>query len=126
MVIVPFVNRKQQKGGIIMKNGKLAVLAIVAVCSLSSAGEAFARGGAGPGQGAGIRLQKRDGSCLTNSAAAKTQSKTGQQMRNGSGMNGAGASQGTGQGAMRRLGPGDGTGNAARPLDGTGYGSPAR
>lgn len=109
-----------------MKKGKLAVLAIVAVCSLSLAGEVFARGGAGPGQGAGIRLQKRDGSCLTNPNAARTRAQSGQQLRNGSGMNGAGAGQGTDQGAMRRLGPGDGTGNATRPMDGTGYGSPSR
>ncbi len=107
-------------------NGKrMALLALVAVCSLAFAGEAYARGGGWGGrQGAGIRLQKRDGSCIRNQTNAQT--RNGRQPRNGTGMYGAGAGQGTGQGAMRRLGPGDGTGNATRPMNGTGYGSPAR
>ncbi len=112
-----------------MRGKKLALLALAAVCAISFGGEAFARGGGGPvgfggGQGAGIRMQKRDGSCIRNTTA--TRAGGGQQLRNGAGMKGAGAGQGTGQGAMRRLGPGDGTGNTKRPMDGTGYGSPAK
>jgi hypothetical protein len=130
MVIETSFCRKQKKGGIIMKSRKLALAAILAVCSISFAGEAFARGGggAGGGQGAGIRMQKRDGSCLQNSAAtrSRTKTQTKQQLKDGSGMNTGSSRQGTGQGAMRNLGPGDGTGNATRLMDGTGYGSPAQ
>ncbi len=61
-----------------MKSRKLALAAILAVCSISFAGEAFARGGggAGGGQGAGIRMQKRDGSCLQNNVNNKTRTNT--------------------------------------------------
>jgi hypothetical protein len=127
MVIETSFYRKHKKGGIIMKSRKLALAAILAVCSISFAGEAFARGGGG-GQGAGIRMQKRDGSCLQNSTATQTKTKTQtrQKLQDGSGANTGSTRQGAGQGAMRNLGPGDGTGNATRPMDGTGYGSPAR
>ncbi len=110
-----------------MNGKKLAILALAAVCTIVFAGEASARGGGwGAGQGAGIRLQKRDGSCIRNTAQTPTQTRAGQQLRNGAGPNGAGAGRSAGQGAMRKLGPGDGTGNATRPMDGTGYGSPAK
>jgi hypothetical protein len=109
-----------------MKNGKMAVFAVLAVVAISFAGEAVARGGAGAGggQGAGIRLQKRDGSCVQNSTS--TQTRATQQLQNRSGVNSGTTRQGAGQGTMRKLGPGDGTGNATRPMDGTGYGSPSR
>ncbi len=113
-----------------MRTGRMALLALVAACSLSWAGEAYARGGAGGGQGGGMRLQKRDGSCINNQTMTQTQtrqqSQSGRQSINGVGANAGVTRQGMGQGAMRQLGPGDGTGNAVRPLDGTGYGAPAR
>ncbi len=107
-----------------MINGKLAVGVLVAVCAFSLTGEASARGGAGGGRGMGIRAQKRDGSCIRNITATRTQ--TRQQLRDGSGVGADTARRGTGQGAKRRLGPGDGTGNAVRPQNGTGYGSPLK
>jgi hypothetical protein len=123
-----FLLQNDKKGGITMKRKKLAVLAFLTVCALSFAGEASARGGAGAGggQGAGMGLQKRDGSCIRNSTATQTQTQTRQRLQDGSGTNSGTSRQGPGQGQMRQLGPGDGTGNATRPMDGTGYGSPAK
>lgn len=92
---------------------------------ICAAGEAFARNA---GQGAGQQL--RDGSCITNQTSTKTQTMQQDRLRDGSCLNTSGAasrsaSKDINQGQMRRLGPGDGTGNVTRPLDGTGYGSPS-
>ncbi|HMN01757.1 MAG TPA: hypothetical protein PKC17_03215 [Geobacter anodireducens] len=102
----------------------LAVAVMVAAGALALGGEAMARGGRGPmaGQGTGDRLQLRDGSCLSSTAtAASAATSSRQQLRDGSGT--GTARQGVGTGAMRRLGPGDGTGNVTPPQDGMGYGS---
>ncbi|MGA7828709.1 MAG: hypothetical protein WCA04_13670 [Geobacteraceae bacterium] len=109
-----------------MKSNRYAVYGVVALCALALSGEAFAAGG----QRGGARL--RDGSCLRTSGMMQTQTKTQtqtkaqsrQQLRDGSGGGVPAAGMAAGQGQMRQMGPGDGTGNATRPLDGTGYGSP--
>jgi len=131
-----------------MNRTKLAALVITAIgCALVYGGDASARGGGGSGQGA----QLRDGSAVKTktqtSVQTKTQAKTqtqtkaqvktqtkdqtktkamkGQNLQDGTG---AVSPQGVGtagQGQMRRLGPGDGTGNTVPPKDGTGFGSPA-
>jgi hypothetical protein len=120
----------QKKGGSTMKVKKLAIAALVVICSISFSGEVFARGGggAGGGKGAGMRLQKRDGSCLQNSTTTqvRTRAQSQQQSQTGSRLNSGSTRRGAGQGARRTLGPGDGTGNTTRPMDGTGYGSPAK
>jgi hypothetical protein len=103
-----------------MNSGKIAVAGVVAVCALAMAGEVFSAGGQ--------RLQRRDGSCLKTSTSTSTQTRTQtqgrQRLQDGSGSGGAISGAGAGQGQMRKLGPGDGTGNITRPMDGTGYGSP--
>jgi hypothetical protein len=105
-----------------MKSSKYAVYGVVALCALALSGEAFAAGGQ--------RMRQRDGSCLRTSTSTKTQTKTQtksqtrQQLQDGSGASATATGMGAGQGQMRQLGPGDGTGNVTRPLDGTGYGSP--
>lgn len=104
-----------------MKTKKLAITMILALSVASLGAEAFA---VGPGGGG---LRKRDGSCV------RTSIQTSQQVRNRTatktslqkGTAKGAAMKGTAQGQKRRLGPGDGTGNVTRPLDGTGYGSPA-
>jgi hypothetical protein len=128
MVIVIFLSEVKQKGEITMNNKKSAFIAVAALCVLAIAPETFAAGRGGGGQGVGQRLQKRDGSCIRNAVTTRSQTKTQtrQQLQTGSGEAAATAPQGNGAGAMRRLGPGDGTGNATRPMDGSGYGTPAR
>jgi len=108
-----------------MNSSKYAVYGVVALCALALSGEAFAAGGQ--------RARQRDGSCLRTSTSMKSQTKTQaqtnlqsrQQLRDGSGGGVSAAGTAAGQGQMRQLGPGDGTGSATRPLDGSGYGSPA-
>lgn len=107
-----------------MKRANLAVVVISAmVCAMAFGGDALARGGGG-----GLRL--RDGSCVKNQTAVSTQTKTQvRTMKRQRLLDGNAATSGVtqqGQGNMRRLGPGDGTGNITPPLDGTGYGSPAK
>lgn len=109
-----------------MNSRKLTMGAIAAICAFSIAGEACARGGMGGGRGMGIRARQRDGSCIRNSIASQTQTQTRQQLRAGSAVNTGVSRQSAGQGQRRQFGPGDGTGNATRPLDGTGYGSPSK
>lgn len=104
---------------------KTIICALSAAFILTAGSELFARDA---GMGTGQRL--RDGSCLT------TQTKTAQKLQTmdkirlqDCTLTKTGtpkmSSKDFGQGQMRRLGPGDGTGNTTRPLDGTGYGSPA-
>ena len=108
-----------------MKRTNLAVVVISAmVCALAFGSDAMARG-----EGMGLRL--RDGSCVKNQTTTSTQTKTQiktmkrQRLQDGSATTSGVTQQGAGQGRMRRLGPGDGTGNVVPPMDGTGYGSPA-
>lgn len=108
-----------------MNSSKYAVYGVVALCALALSGEAFAAGGQ--------RSRLRDGSCLRSSTMMKTQTssqvqtktQSRQQLRDGSGGGMSATGAAAGQGQMRQLGSGDGTGDAIRPLDGTGYGSPA-
>ncbi len=51
-----------------MKNRKMVVWGMALACGLTLGGEAFARGGAGQGQGSGDQLRLRDGSCLTTTS----------------------------------------------------------
>lgn len=104
---------------------KTVICILSSIFIIAAAGEVFARN---DGMGSGQRL--RDGSCTTTQSKTTqnlqsmdrqriqdcTNTKTGVPKMN---------SKDLGQGQMRRLGPGDGTGNTTRPLDGTGYGSPA-
>lgn len=103
---------------------RLVVTGILAAAFIISAGtEVFARNA---GQGSGQRL--RDGSCLTTSTVpTSTQTKILQQdrLRDGSCLTRTGTDGTTVQKQGRASGPGDGTGNTTRPLDGTGFGSPA-
>jgi hypothetical protein len=101
-----------------MKIRKIAIAGVVAVCALAMAGQAFSAGGQ--------RLQRRDGSCLKTSTSTSMQTKTQvrQRLQDGSRSGVTTSGAGAGQGQMRKLGPGDGTGNITRPMDGTGYGSP--
>lgn len=103
---------------------KSVVTSILAAAFLISMGsEVLAREA---GQGAGQRL--RDGSCITApTSPTSTQTKIMQQdrLRDGSCLTQNGTGGSSAQGRGRQLGPGDGTGNATRPLDGTGFGSPA-
>jgi hypothetical protein len=107
-----------------MNSNKYAVYGVIALCALALTGEAFAAGGQ--------RARQRDGSCLRTSTMMKTQTQTQaqtktqsrQQLRDGSAVGVSTSGVAAGQGQMRQLGPGDGTGNETRPLDGTGYGSP--
>ena len=90
-----------------MKRGCLILIAFAAAAAVVSGGDAVAKGG--KGKGGGDRL--RDGSCLTSTtapASAATAVKAAPAKK----------------GQMRKLGPGDGTGNVVPPQDGTGYGSP--
>ncbi len=100
------------------------VTGILAAAFIISAGtEVFARNA---GQGAGQRL--RDGSCLATPAVqTSTQTKILQQdrLRDGSCLTRTGSAGTAVQGQGRTPGPGNGTGNTTRPLDGTGFGSPA-
>lgn len=113
-----------------MNSRNMAIEVLAIICAFTFAGEVYARGGAGSGGGGGMGLRMRDGSCIRASSTTQTKkqmsSQTRQQLRDGSGANIGTPRKGAGQGQMRQLGPGDGTGNVTRPLDGSGYGSPAK
>ena len=108
-----------------MNSKAIVTVALAAACVLSLGAEAFAAGNkaqmGGQGTGKGIRL--RDGSCLTStttstsSTSSTSATQTRQQLKSATGTT-------SGVGQMRRLGPGDGTGNTVPPMDGTGYGFP--
>jgi len=109
-----------------MNKNLLKIVVLVAVCALTLGGEAFA----GKGGGGGAKsVQTKTATKLQTQSQLKTQSKlqtqSRQQLKIDSGDT-LTTSQGTGKGSMRKLGPADGTGLEPRPLDGTGYGSPAK
>ncbi len=62
-----------------MDGRKVIVWGVALACGLAIGGEAFARGGAGQGQGGGDQARLRDGSCLTTTSvpqALQTQAST--------------------------------------------------
>ena len=95
----------------------MGVLAAAFIISMGS--EVFARNA---GQGGGQML--RDGSCIT-APTSSTPTQQQDRLRDGSCLTQNGSGRTATQGQGRNLGPGDGTGNATRPLDGTGFGGPA-
>jgi len=111
-----------------MKTARLAVFTLAALCALAFSSESFASGGVG-GSGQQIKTQVKSQVKTKTQTKTKTQAKikaqTKQQVKDGSSTDLTTTSTDTGKGEMRRLGPGDGTGNVVPPLDGTGYGSPA-
>jgi len=102
-----------------MKVKSIATGILAAAFIISAGSEVFARNA---GQGGGQRL--RDGSCI-NAPTSSTPIQQQDRLRDGSCLTQNGTGRTSTQGQGRTLGPGDGTGNATRPLDGTGFGSPA-
>ena len=94
----------------------------VILAGMFLAGTASVTMAKGPGGGSG------GGSAVRSGAGTQSQNQVGtrQRLRDGSCINpSTGGASGTSMKKGNTYGPGDGTGTAVRPQDGTGYGAPA-